>query len=193
MELEPFLSDVALAFQATGNPIAKTIAVMIQQLEISTGIKSAPNVTTPSSLKQALSASDCHPAANQLNIIADSLPWTSAKGLRKAPDTFTGNYHFVAIVGPSDIIRNKQFRCGIFLQDANTFYPSHMHEGEELYFPLSGTALWQKNTNEFESIKSGQLIHHLPYQPHATWTKDASMLAIWAWVGNLSPDTYTYI
>ncbi|MCP4183395.1 MAG: hypothetical protein GY761_08765 [Hyphomicrobiales bacterium] len=193
MELKRFLGDMAVAFEATGNPVAINVAAMIQRLDSGAEVNSAQQVTTPSSMKQALSAADCHPAADQLKFIADSFPWISAKGFRKAPETFMGNYNFVLIVGPNDIVINKEFRCGIFLQDANTFYPSHMHEAEELYFPLSGTALWQKNTGEFEPINSGQLIHHLPNQPHATWTRDAPMLAFWAWVGNLSADTYTYV
>ncbi len=193
MALERFLNDVAVAFEATGNPVAINVAAMIQRLDFGAELNSAQGVPTPSSMKQALSATDCHPAADHLEFIADSLPWISAKGFRKAPQTFKGNYHFVLMVGPNDIVINKEFRCGIFLQDANTFYPSHMHAAEELYFPLSGTALWQKDADDFEPIKSGQLIHHLPNQPHATWTKEAPMLAFWAWVGNLSADTYTYV
>lgn len=193
MVLKLFLNNVAQAFRETGNPIAENISEMILQLEIGPNIHSNAQLTTPLSLKQALSAPDCHVAAGQLNFIADKLPWTSAKEFRVAPKSFRGNYHFVPIVGPKDLILSDQFRTGIFLQDADTYYPSHMHEAEELYLPLSGTALWQKDNNEFSATKSGQLIHHLPYQPHATWTKDAPMLAVWAWVGNLSPDTYSYL
>ena len=191
--LKSFIDDAAHAFETTGHPLVQKVAGLMSKLEVDENCKILRKVPTPSSLQTALCVPECHLAANKLSLIADDLVWNSAALSRPLPNTFVGSYSFVAIVGPDGMIQNDQFRFGVYLQEPDTFYPSHKHEAEEFYLPLSGAALWQKDANDFEPIKAGQLIHHLPYQPHATWTHDFPLLALWAWTGNLSLNTYSFV
>ena len=122
------------------------------------------------------------------------MKWSfSLSAIRDQPSAFRGRFYYTQIAGPEGLIVDHRFRFGIYLQMPETFYPSHSHEAEELYLPLTGTGQWQKDDGEFEPVASGSLIRHAPYQPHAMLTHGAPLLALWSWTGNLSFDTYSYV
>ncbi len=178
--LADFLKDAALAFDASHHPMAKNIGDLLRDVEVVKEPEILQNLSVSASLQTVLGATNCHPAAEKLSYLAGNLSWICAALSRPKPGNFVGSYNFVAVVGPDSIIHSDQFRFGLYLQEPETFYPSHKHEAEELYLPLSGRALWQKGDAEFEPVENGQAIHHLSYQPHATWTHDLPMMAFWA-------------
>ena len=123
--------------------------------------------------------------------IADKLAWVEKSRVR--PSDYVGNHQSVGIVGPQGMIADERFKFGVFLQTPETFYPAHRHAAEELYFLLSGNALWQKDDAPFRPVASGALVHHASYQPHAMRTRNEPLLALWASTGNLSSDTYSVV
>jgi mannose-6-phosphate isomerase-like protein (cupin superfamily) len=119
---------------------------------------------------------------------ADALPWTS--GSYDLPASIAENSAFAELVGPDGSFRSSDLRFGFFLQAPNCLYPPHHHAAEELYYVLSGSAAWQKDTGRFTIRPPGTLIHHLPWQNHAMRTGDEALFAMWAWVGDLRTETY---
>lgn len=198
--LEELLLDAATAYEATGFRDAIVVANNLRQVTAPANWQSDQTKPNHQALESCLAASDCHPSAARLADVADNLNWHYSSGMRQRPQQLKGDYCFTAIIGPGSQtlgvespIESQDFRFGVYLQNPHTFYLSHRHEAVELYLPMSGTALWQKDAEPFELVKSGTLIQHSTYQPHATETGATPMLAFWAWLGNLSMDTYSFV
>ena len=189
--LQEFLLDAAHALDQTRHPLAQNVASLLATVDVGDCWQASREVPSLSSLPFALAAPDCHRAARKLDALADKLAWIETS--RNRPPSYTGSHCSVGIVGPQGMITDTRFKFGIYLQPPGTFYPAHRHEAEELYFLLSGTALWQKDNADFEPVASGTLIHHAPYQPHAVRTHNIPLLALWSWTGFLSNDTYSFV
>ena len=189
--LKEFLRDAADALDRTRHPLARNVAGMLATVDVDDDWPVSQDVPSLAALPIALAAPDCHRAARRLGGIAGKLAW--AETSRARPSGYVGNHCSVGIIGPRGMITDERFKFGVYLQTPGTFYPAHRHEAEELYFLLSGNALWQKDDAGFEPVASGALIHHAPYQPHAMRTHDGPLLALWAWTGNLSSDTYSFV
>jgi hypothetical protein len=101
------------------------------------------------------------------------------------------NRAYIELVGPQGVLRNDQFRFGIYWQQGNTFYPKHRHNALELYHIVSGTALWQMAEQDFEAQPPGASFEHLDRIDHCTKTQDEDLLALWAWRGDLEFGNYS--
>ena len=189
--LKGFLLDAAHALDKTRHPVVRNVASMLTTVDVEDDWQVSQERPALTSLPFALATPDCHRAARKIEMLADKLAWAEASC--DMPSSFSGNYCFVTIVGPEGMIADERFRFGVYLQMPETFYPAHRHAAEELYFPLSGTALWQKDDAEFEPVASGTLIHHTPCQSHATRTHNVPVLALWSWTGNLAFETYSFV
>ena len=189
--LNSVLSDAGDAFTGTGHPLAKHVGGILKSLDAGkcTGKPSFSPVLRW--LAPALAAPDCRHAARALDGSGAGLAWVEAVRGRQAHQPAL--YCFAMIAGPGGMIEDDRLRFGVYLQRPGTAYLSHRHEAEELYLPLSGVALWQKDNADFAPVASGTLIHHAPWQPHATATQDAPLLALWAWTGNLDFETYSFV
>jgi dimethylpropiothetin dethiomethylase len=189
--LKEFLLDAADALNQTRHPLARNVASLLATVDVDDDWRVSRQGPALGALSIALAAPDCHRAARALGGIADKLAWVEKS--RARPPSYVGNHCSVGIIGPQGMIIDQRFKFGVYLQTPGTFYPAHRHEAEELYFLLSGSALWQRDDADFEPVTSGALIHHASYQPHAMWTHDEPLLALWAWTGNLASDTYSFV
>ena len=171
--------------------LAQNVARLLATVDVDDDWQDAREVQSLAALPIALAAPDCHRAARTLGWIADKLAWIEKS--RPRPSDYAGNHCSVGIIGPQGMITDERFKFGVYLQTPEAFYPAHRHKAEELYFVLSGNALWQKDDADFVPVASGDLIRHAPYQPHAMRTRDEPLLALWAWTGNLSNDTYSFV
>lgn len=115
------------------------------------------------------------------------LDWT--EGNLPVPASFKGRYAFVTLIGAGTPVPDDRFYFGLYVQAPDTYYPSHWHHAEELYYVLSGTALWQQGKSSLTPKPPGTLVHHAPDEPHIMQTGVAPLLAMWAWIGDLS-DSY---
>lgn len=190
--LQELLDIAADAYGCSNINDAVFVAQCLRRLNVPSNLAENPRAPAGSSLKTALADAGCYPPVRGLEPVMQGLSWVKSGENRHIPANFTGTYHFAMIVGPDASIECPDIRFGLFLQEPHSVYPSHQHAAQEFYFPLSGTALWQKDTDEFRPVAPGTLIHHAPNQPHATTTDRAPLLAFWAWTGDLAVETYRF-
>ena len=141
------------------------------------------------------------PLANSVNAIADEqLRQTLQLLLPRLAWVTTGDFttsdridraYFELIGGPDALIQHPDFRMGLYWQEANSLYPSHRHNALELYYILSGTALWQRGKGEYKPQPPGQSFDHLDRLDHSTKTTSEDLLALWAWHGDITWDSYS--
>jgi dimethylpropiothetin dethiomethylase len=123
---------------------------------------------------------------------ADCLAWHHP-GFGRMPDTIANRMAACEIIGPVGQIRHDTVRAGWLFQAAGLIYPSHSHAAEEIYLPLSGPSDWQVDDDEWRRHMSGDFIHHLPFQPHATRTGTTPLLAVWGWAGDIDAASYDMV
>ena len=131
-------------------------------------------------------------ASDHITIIrqcAANLGWRKP-GFGLVPDAVVAYMDVCEIIGPSGQIKDESIRAGLLFQDANVLYPRHSHAAEEIYFPLSGQAAWQRDDDDWRLHAPGDVIHHLPFQPHAIKTRTMPLLAFWGWAGDIGADSY---
>jgi len=185
------ISSVVEIFHLSGNSTARSIADKLERLPdhaFATQFASLPHLKH---LRDAPNISDAHPLAGIIKTMADHLPWQALNPENATSEIVNGSC-FCHIVGPESLIRDDTFRMGFYLQASDLYYTSHSHNAEEVYFVLSGTALWRKDNAPFALQSPGTLIHHLPNQPHTMHTQKEPLLALWAWVGDIGFESYTF-
>ena len=139
-------------------------------------------------LSNSISAINDPHLRQAINAMAPSLVWIK-RGFFTSGNTI--NRAYAELVGPDGMLKHGQFRCGLYWQLAQTYYPKHRHNANELYHIFSGNALWQTGDEDFILRESGSSFEHLKGIDHATQTLEHDMLAFWAWRGDLSFDSYT--
>lgn len=120
---------------------------------------------------------------------AADLNWRKP-GFGLVPDAVAAHMAVCEIIGPSGQISDDSIRAGLLFQDANILYPRHSHAAEEIYLPLSGQAAWQTDDDDWQIFAHGDVIHHLPFQPHAINSRTMPLLAFWGWAGDIGADSY---
>ena len=93
------------------------------------------------------------------------------------------NYGHVELIGTRGHFESDTHAGGLVLFGPGIEYPDHWHVAEEIYFPLTGNALWSRDEGPFELRKSGEYIFHESNMPHAMTMKDEPLLALWVWRG----------
>ena len=189
-QLSAFFRAAASAYRATGNKDAQRIAGWLDEHaigEIQYGVadEQPPAVLH---LPTVARSGDLNPAAQLIATGLAHLPWTV--GDLQVPAALRDHFAFNTLIGDDCPIPDARLYFGLFLLAPQTHYPLHWHLAEELYYVLSGTAHWEQGDGVFRSRPPGTLIHHAPNEPHAMATGQAPLLAMWAWFGDLRPDTY---
>ena len=128
-----------------------------------------------------------------LAALAPHLVWTRNPNYRARPPhhRFLHRYGYAVILGPDDrharpLIRDDRLALGLLLLGPGNDYPLHHHPAEEIYVPLSGTALWLRGDAPWRAVAPGRPIHHPPDLPHATRTNAAPLIALYLWRGALA-------
>jgi len=185
------ITSVIELFRRTGNPTAVLIADKLGALQGHDFTVRFPSVVPLKHLKTTTDTLDAHPFTHDIYAYTDNLPWQVFSD-DVAPDEIINGSTFCHIVGPDGLIKDDSFRMGFYLQAPEFFYPSHSHNAEEVYYVLSGTALWRKDSAPFALQNPGTLIHHRPNQPHTMHTQKDPLLALWAWVGDIGFESYKF-
>ena len=177
--LSVFLHLAAEAYRKTEVPEALDVANrIIAHAAVPVGQRPKPAIF--SHLAEALAAKDAHPAIATLVDMIEDLPWI---------ETSFGATAYLIGSGVHNPFDSMWF--GLMLQKPETFYRSHSHAPEELYFVLSGTAEWQRGIGApFAPKPPGSLIVHRSNEAHAMLTNTAPLLAMWTWFGDLDWDSY---
>ena len=96
---------------------------------------------------------------------------------------FLKKYGWTEFIGLRGPVPSPSLACGVLLLAPGLTYPSHAHQAEELYLPLSGVAEWQMGDADFATVRPGQVIHHAPWVPHAMRCGTEPMAALYLWRG----------
>jgi hypothetical protein len=112
---------------------------------------------------------------------APSMAWRQTYSKQDADAAFLDNYGWSEILGASGPLGAERIACGFLMLGPSTHYPSHRHEAEELYVPLSGTAGWQQGDAPWREQPPGTAIHHARNEPHAMRTGAGPLLALYLW------------
>ena len=132
---------------------------------------------------------NCIALIEQIKIHRTKLAWRQP-GFGQIQKDIVKHMSVCEIIGPSGQINNDKVRFGLFFQEPEITYPIHCHAAEEFYLTISGPSEWKKNNDEWCSHGAGDVIHHLPFQPHAIRTKNTPLLAIWGWTGDIRSNSY---
>jgi Dimethlysulfonioproprionate lyase len=110
-----------------------------------------------------------------------SLAWRQTYTARDLDAAFLDNYGWSEIFGTNGPLASERLACGFLLLGPATHYPSHRHEAEEIYLPLSGTAAWQQGDALWRERPPGTPIHHVGEEPHSMRTGAGPLLALYLW------------
>ncbi len=186
-----FVAAAAEAYEATGVPQAVGVAKMLREHHGQAYAMEPGRPPATRHLAAILNDADLHPVAKVLGPAIRDLDWT--EGTLPMPASFKGKYAFVTLIGEGTSIPDDRLYFGLYMQAPATYYPSHWHRAEELYYVLSGTASWQQGKGVLSPKPPGTLTHHAPDEPHVMETYDIPLLAMWAWIGDLSPDSFRIV
>jgi quercetin dioxygenase-like cupin family protein len=114
---------------------------------------------------------------------APKLQWRQTYTAADFGEDFLKRYGWTEFIGLRGPVPSASLACGVLLLAPGLTYPSHAHQAEELYLPLSGAAEWQMGEADFATVQPGQVIHHAPWMPHAVRCGPEPMAALYLWRG----------
>jgi len=195
---QKFIHEAALHYKHHPSDMAQNISDLLSSVEVtdlsivnSQYLNNKDGFEIDShSLLSDIVESESHPLLSSLCDCYKSLSWRPS-GFGRLPAEITNHVAVVEIIGPSGMIIDKRFRFGLLLQDPQIHYAKHQHAAEELYLVLNGEAAWSIDDNEMITREVGEFIHHAENQPHQMKTNNESLFAMWAWLGDISADSYS--
>lgn len=95
------------------------------------------------------------------------------------------NFAFCDFIGPDGWRHSERVTLGLTMLGPHVDYPFHQHPARELYLLLSGASDWGVDFQPLRARNPGDWILHREMQPHAMRSRDAPMLAVSAWRGDI--------
>ncbi len=193
-DLHPF-RDLVLAiadlYAAEGRPGGDATAQALR-LAAETLRQPGPAAVPPHAdqLKRALISSP-HPIATLITTALPFIRWQHA-GLSDGRIRADVAVQMLTaeLIGPTGMIPCDTLRAGLFLQASDVAYNTRSHAAEETYVALTDTGLWSVNHAEPAPRPAGEVIFHPSMAPHATYTGDQPLLALWRWSGDIGWNSY---
>ena len=100
---------------------------------------------------------------------------------------------YAEIIGPTSLIRNLEFRFGLFLLYPDITYSDHQHAADEVYFVLAGTGEWSLGRGPYRTRRPGAIIDIPSMTVHAMRTAREPTLMLFSWTGpDISFDSYRF-
>ena len=115
--------------------------------------------------------------------LAHDLEWRQTYSSADFGERFLQNYGWSEWIGKRGAFESDAIACGVLLLGADTEYPAHSHEAEELYLPLAGHAWWRTAKSDWRLRPPGRWIHHPSWTSHAMRTAAEPLLAAYVWRG----------
>jgi len=183
--LVPFLADwpqvtAARAVVASTLPVLRWLPAIVALTAESGARATGPGASTTVGASAAMLAAAL---AEGLARTATSLAWRQTYTNRDLDDEFLDNYGWSELIGLRGPLCSERLAVGFLMLGADTLYPRHRHEAEEIYVPLSGTAAWLQGDGIWREKTPGRLIHHASLEPHAMRTAAQPLLALYLWRG----------
>ena len=131
------------------------------------------------------------PLAGAVLAMMDRLPWGS-----NPVDAQVGPYATIfavaELLGPEAPIPAPDLRMGLFYQAPGTYYPLHLHDADETYTILAGSAVWTAG-DDTRLRGAGDTVHHPSRMPHAFAAGPEGLFAVWRWSGDINTHSYSFI
>ena len=96
---------------------------------------------------------------------------------------FLDNYGYFELIGPTGHFRSDKCNAYIAYWGPDLYYPAHHHASEELYFVLSGAAMFESDGDAAARLGPTEHRFHASHQPHAMTTTDSAILTLVLWRG----------
>ena len=116
-----------------------------------------------------------------LHTESNELVWRRSYTPAQVGEIFFENYGYTEFLGTTGPIACEHLACGVLLLGPGVTYPLHSHEADEIYLPLSGSALWRHGSDQWVLRHPGTLLHHPSGTPHAMQTGEEPLLALYLW------------
>lgn len=98
---------------------------------------------------------------------------------------FTDRLATCEIIGYEAPFTSEEMHLYFVYLPPDTFYPWHKHPAEELYFVLSGGAIFQRENKPDQALRAGDHIIHETQEAHAIQTIDAPLISLAVWRNHL--------
>ncbi|MFY9210822.1 MAG: dimethylsulfonioproprionate lyase family protein [Aestuariivita sp.] len=115
--------------------------------------------------------------------VAGYADWQQTYTEQEVGADFLARYGYFELIGPSGHFQSDQIRAYIAYWGHGLVYDWHLHEAEELYYIVSGSALFQAQGVESKVLGPGDIRTHGSNQPHAMTTTDSPVLTLVLWRG----------
>ncbi len=96
-------------------------------------------------------------------------------------DHFMEQFGCYAIIGGGGPFAAPSMRLWIVYMPPNLYYPWHHHPAEEMYFVVSGSAVFSRKGHPDRVLSEGDTMFHESNQPHAMATRGEPVLCLVAW------------
>ena len=120
---------------------------------------------------------------NMIVLLANHLTWDQTYSTEDFGAEFLEKYGWTELIGLRGPVASNRVACGFLLLGPQLEYPSHFHEAEEVYVPLTGQTLWQRSEQSWVYRTPGLPIYHASLVPHAIRTEAIPLLALYLWRG----------
>jgi hypothetical protein len=115
--------------------------------------------------------------------LANHMAWRQTYTTQDESSGFLEKYGWTELIGLRGPIASNRLACGFLLLGPQIEYPSHFHEAEEIYVPLTKQTLWQRGEQSWAYRTPGRPIYHASRVPHAIRTEAIPLLALYLWRG----------
>ena len=115
---------------------------------------------------------------------ANHIAWGQTYSAQDFGVGFLEKYGWTEFIGLRGPIASDRIACGFLFLGPQIEYPRHRHEAEEVYVPLTGQTLWQRNNQDWAYRAAGLPIYHAPRMPHAMRTETVPLVALYLWRGD---------
>ncbi|OAM91408.1 dimethylsulfonioproprionate lyase family protein [Termitidicoccus mucosus] len=123
--------------------------------------------------------------------LGEALPWRYGYTPRPDLPGLESRMAWAELVGPEAPFHSDRVCLGLTFIGPRVRYPEHAHPAVEVYFVLSGTALWTAD-GVTHPRPPGSFILHPSNVVHVMETRDEPLLAAYTWSGDVrSPSVYT--
>lgn len=116
-------------------------------------------------------------------MVAPLAEWRLAYSEADAGAHMLANYGFFELAGTRGHFLAEGVRAYLAYWGPGLHYDWHLHEAEEIYYVVSGQALFEAAGEAPAMLGPGQTRAHAANQPHAMTTTDQPLLAVILWRG----------
>ena len=145
----------------------------------------------PAQIVSVMRQSDAHPLCDDIiEMPFDWRPPETSKSLLYAKHSVFKSH--IELVGPDGLVKSRSVRLGLYGMLPHSEYGVRTHPAEEIYIMLAGACFWKRGDAPYCCESSNGRSHHPSLMPHASKTEDQAFMSVYAWVGDISKDSYKY-